>query len=430
MYLDQLFSKAHTKHMQGKHEAAAKLYREILRIKPNHIDANYLLGTLYAEAGQLEDAEKYLSIAAGLNSASPYIKVNLGNIYKLQGNFDSAKKCFTEAIDLKDDLPQAHFGLGSILEDYENDLDKAYQEYQKTVDLSPDDPLILQAIGKTLAKLGNESAFDYYSRALLLNPNLNGIQKDIGLAALSFGQTTKAAKHLTIAQREDPSDVKVRYLLCVAEGREPDAELKKMYVQAEFDIYAANFEHTLTKNLEYDAPAKLLGFLQEACPDNLHFRNAVDLGCGTGLFGAVMKEYVDQLTGIDLSGNMIEQARKRTCYDQLIEGEIVSVLNDIDTKFDLFLASDLIIYVGAVETLFAAIKRKASANALLLLTTESCEGEQFILRNTGRYAHSHNYIESVAAANGFDIIASRETLLRKEGAEWLAGELFIIRADS
>lgn len=430
MYLDQLFSKAHTKHMQGKHDAAAKLYREILRIKPDHLDANYLLGTLYAETGQLDNAEKYLSLADGLNPASPYIKVNLGNIHKVQGDFATAKKCFTEAIALKDDLPQAHFGLGSVLEAVENDMNAAYQEYQKAVDLSPNDPMILQALGRTLAKFGNESAFNYFSKALLLSPNLKGIQKDIGLAALSFGQTTNAIKYLTIALKEDPGDVKVQYLLCAAEGREPEPELKNLYIQTEFDVYADNFEYSLTKKLEYDAPAKLLEFLQESCPGSLHFRNAVDLGCGTGLFGAVMKDYVDQLTGIDLSKKMIEQARESNCYDHLIAGEIVSILNNTDARYDIFLASDMIVYVGSVESLFTAIKKKAAANALLLLTTETHDGERFILRNTGRYAHSHTYIESVAAANGFHIMASRNIPLRKEGTEWLAGEMFILRAEN
>lgn len=428
MYLDQLFSKAHAKHMQGKHEAAVKLYREILRLKPGHLDANYLLGTLYAETGQLDNAEHYLSIAVGLEPDSPYIKVNLGNIHKLLGNFASAKQCFTEAIALKNDLPQAHFGLGSVLENYENDRDQAYQAYQKALDLSPDDPFILQAIGKTLAKYGDERAFDYFSRVLLLNPDFTGIHKDIGLAALSFGRSTQAVEHLSRAQRDDPEDVKVRYLLCVASGKEPEAELKRRYVQTEFDAYAANFDYELTSKLEYTAPEKLLELLRKSCPAPQHFCNAVDLGCGTGLFGAVMKDYVDRLTGIDLSGEMLKQAQAKNCYDQLIEGEIVSVLNSMDSCFDLFLVSDTIIYVGALEALFAAIKNKSSAHALLLLTTESQASGKFNLRDTGRYAHSHHYIESVAAANGFDIIASRETPLRKEGAEWIAGELFLVRA--
>ena len=45
MSIDQLFKKAYSKHLQGKLDAAAKLYREILRIKPNHLDRH---GTMQA----------------------------------------------------------------------------------------------------------------------------------------------------------------------------------------------------------------------------------------------------------------------------------------------------------------------------------------------------------------------------------------------
>lgn len=428
MYIDQLFKKAHAKHLQGKYDAATKLYKDLLKIKPNHLDANYLLGTLYAETNQIDKARTYLAIAESFSPASPYIKVNLGNICKIQGDFEEARRYFQEAIALKNDLPQAHFGLGNILENLDNDPDAAYQEYQKALDLSPNDPMILHGVGKTLAKFGNESALEYFSRAHQLAPKMKNLQKDFGTAYLRFGQMPEAVKYLKIAHLEEPEDVHIPYLLCIAEGREPDNELKHLYVQKEFDAYSDSFDYSLTGKLGYDAPQRMLKFLVETLPEALHFRNGVDLGCGTGLFGSVIKEYVDHLTGIDISGKMIEQAQKRNCYDSLIEGEIVSVLKKIDTSFDLFSATDVIIYIGDIEALFSAVKEKASQNALLLLTTESHEGEQFILRNTGRYAHSHEYIKSVSSANGFSIVASREIPLRKEGDNWLAGEMFVLRS--
>lgn len=428
MSIDQLFRKAHAKHLQGKHDSAAKLYLEILRIKPNHLDSNYLLGTIYAENGQFEEAQNHLAIADNLNPTSPYIKVNLGNICQMRGDFETARRYFMEAIALKNDLPQAHFGLGNILEHFDNDYDSAAKAYQKAVELSPNDPMILHAFGKTLAKSGKQSALEYFTRAQRLNPRLKDIHKDLGLAALKFGKTAEAAKHLKIAHQENPEDVHVGYNLCIAEGIEPDEDLKQHYVQAEFDAFAEQFDNTLTLKLGYDAPAKILAFLLETFPETPHFKNGVDLGCGTGLFGALVHEYVDNLTGIDLSGKMIEAARKRNCYNTLLEGEIVSTLKETDSSFDLFSATDVIIYIGNIDALFSTVKEKAAPNALFLLTTECCEGDKFLLRNSGRYAHSHEYLKTVSSNNGFRIVASRKIPLREESGEWLEGELFIIRA--
>ena len=67
MSIDALFQKAHEKHRQKKFEAAAKLYREVLGFQPDHLDANYLLGTVYAETGRGAEAEPYLVKAAELD---------------------------------------------------------------------------------------------------------------------------------------------------------------------------------------------------------------------------------------------------------------------------------------------------------------------------------------------------------------------------
>jgi predicted TPR repeat methyltransferase len=428
MHVDQLFKKAHAKHLQGKHDTAAKLYREILRIKPNHLDSNYLLGTLCAENNQLEEAQQYLAKADSLNPESPFIKVNLGNICKLQGDFETARKYFIEAIALKNDLPQAHFALGYIYEYVDEDFDAALREYQAAVDLNPNEPMTLQAIGKSLVKFGNQTALEYFARAQRLNPKLKGIQKDMGLAALKFCQLTEAAKHLRISLIDDPEDIHVRYFLTIAEGREPDDELKQRYVQAEFDDYSEHFDNSLTSKLGYDAPTKMLAFLLETFPETLHFRNGVDLGCGTGLFGYLIKKYVDHLTGIDLSGKMLENARKRGCYNSLVAGEIVSTLKEMDCAFDLFSATDVIIYIGDIDSLFSIAKEKSAPNALFLLTTESQLAYGFTLKATGRYTHSKEYVISVANDHGFSIVASREIPLRKESGEWLTGEMFIFTA--
>ena len=48
---DPLIKKAIAKHNSGKHAEAKSLYKKILSSNPQHLDANYLLGTLLAEQG-------------------------------------------------------------------------------------------------------------------------------------------------------------------------------------------------------------------------------------------------------------------------------------------------------------------------------------------------------------------------------------------
>ena len=42
-----------------------------------------------------------------------------------------------------------------------------------------------------------------------------------------------------------------------------------------------------------------------------HWLDVVDLGCGTGLFGRLLRQRARKLTGVDLSPNMLKVARQR-----------------------------------------------------------------------------------------------------------------------
>ena len=46
-----------TMHQEGKLEEAEKLYREILKTNPNHLDANNNLGALLNDTGRHDEAE-------------------------------------------------------------------------------------------------------------------------------------------------------------------------------------------------------------------------------------------------------------------------------------------------------------------------------------------------------------------------------------
>jgi SAM-dependent methyltransferase len=52
--------------------------------------------------------------------------------------------------------------------------------------------------------------------------------------------------------------------------------------------------------------------------------DVLDLGCGTGLLGARLRMLARSLTGVDLSANMIEQARRRNIYDRLVRADLIS----------------------------------------------------------------------------------------------------------
>ena len=87
----------------------------------------------------------------------------------------------------------------------------------------------------------------------------------------------------------------------------------------------------------------------------------LDLGCGTGGAGAWLKDYARSLTGVDLSENMIALARKKLLYQDLHVQSLNEYLQTSVKKFDLVVASDVLSYVGALESTFQQVINKTSS---------------------------------------------------------------------
>ncbi|MCX4239251.1 class I SAM-dependent DNA methyltransferase [Paraliomyxa miuraensis] len=55
--------------------------------------------------------------------------------------------------------------------------------------------------------------------------------------------------------------------------------------------------------------------------------DVLDAGCGTGLCAPLLRPLARTLVGVDLSGKMLDQARRRGGYDELIEAELTEMLD-------------------------------------------------------------------------------------------------------
>ncbi|RLC23963.1 MAG: hypothetical protein DRH56_07065 [Deltaproteobacteria bacterium] len=160
----------------------------------------------------------------------------------------------------------------------------------------------------------------------------------------------------------------------------------------------------------------------------IRFRNAMDLGCGTGLSGAAFRPNCDRLSGIDLSPNMIEAAREKELYDSLEVGDFLTLLREKKDPFDLVIAADVLVYIGDLAPVFQSVRSCLNRDGYLVFSTEKTDREGYVLRDTGRYAHSREYIESLAERSGFSLLACRTANIRKDREAWIEGNLFVLGA--
>lgn len=162
----QFFNKALAKHNAGKFEEAIRLYKTALMKAPMHLDANYLLGTLYSQIGKFDEGKKYLLKAEKIMPTSPFIKVNLGIVHKEQGDYEAALLCFNRALELHPEFPEAYCNLGKTYNDL-GKLEEAEDCYVRSIEIRPDFAEAYNNLALLLSKQGKPAlALDMISRSL------------------------------------------------------------------------------------------------------------------------------------------------------------------------------------------------------------------------------------------------------------------------
>ena len=140
-----------------------------------------------------------------------------------------------------------------------------------------------------------------------------------------------------------------------------------------------------------------------------------------------MRPIARRLKGVDLSANMLAQARSRGVYSELECIELTDYLARCDAEFDLVVAADVFIYLGDLAPVFAGVRRALRAGGRFAFSVEAGEAQDCELAATRRYRHSRPYLERLAAEHGFDVDAIENGVLRREAGSPVHGHLALLR---
>jgi predicted TPR repeat methyltransferase len=153
----------------------------------------------------------------------------------------------------------------------------------------------------------------------------------------------------------------------------------------------------------------------------------MDLGCGTGLVGPLIRDLCRELAGVDLSPRMIAMARDKGVYDRLIVGDVVEPLTASPASYDAVIAADVFVYIGNLDAVFGASREALVGGGYFVFSTETEQGEgEYLLRESGRYAHTDSYVQYLSGKYGFKMLHSENVVLRKEGGSAIQGTLYVL----
>jgi predicted TPR repeat methyltransferase len=379
--LEQLANCMIRQHRYG--DAIAYLHRTVL-IEPSRASLWEAMGAAQLGRGAAQLAEAALQRALSLGR-NPRILLLLGHAQKSMDRWEASLASYREAAE----------GQGESFED-----------------------AAVRGVVECLLHLGrpNEAAL------LMIDPQSTEIEEVFSRASAlhMLGRREEAGEGYRRVLLSDGSHEGALFLLAALEegnvSRAPTGYLRSLF-QGYAPHYDAHYRDVLHARAAKETAALLRG-------SDSSFGLAVDVGCGTGMLGEEIRGQIHRLVGIDLSPGMLEQARGKGCYDELVEGDFLDW--DAEEGIETVCAIEVLNYFGDLLPVFRTFSSWLLPGGVLALTVEKGDGP-WRLQPSGRFSHSLDHVRQRAKQVGFSVAACKEIQLRREGEGWLGGACFLLR---
>lgn len=407
-------------------EAARLQFQNVVKLQPFHLEAHFYLGTLLLRENQLNDAEYHFMQVLAQNKEHVEALINLGVTLLKQGKSQLAIDYFTKALSFDSDNIEARNNIAATFihhDRYEN----ALVHYDLLLKKEPMNIEYLYNSGVAEMALGHlANARSHFEKVLTQNEHHFAALTNLAAIHSRLGEKSHAISLLQRAISINPNDASSQFMLNALTGKADTTQACPEYVSNLFDRYAMYYDNHLQNVLKYTIPQQMMQLLHQLIGLNKVQENVLDIGCGTGLMGAFLKELSKNLIGIDLSPKMIELARGKGIYSQLIQTDAISYLNHATASFQLIVAADVLPYFGELETLFTSIGRQLSTDGMFIFTTEISKDKPWKLQNTARFSHHETYIQQLCENNGLHILKQEKTIARIQDDQPLEVYLYCV----
>ena len=380
----------------GNMDKAILCSKQAISLTPEYVDAYFNLAQAYMSTNQFSDAALNFHKVIKTNPQNEIAFRNLCICLKRSGQESEAANHYQQLIQLGSAHASDYAELGLIYFERRN-YSKAEELYIKALKIEPEN-------ANTLNLLGN-----YYRVKGQINEATSCFQK-----ALKFNPALIGAKYY-LAAMDDNTSV-------------PDATPPK-FVKACYNSIAETYDqvHTADK-LGYSVPTSITNMIKQLISADTKL-NIIDIGCGTGLCGPLLRNISNRLVGVDLSPGMLEKAREKNAYDEIICADLVETLQSYEDAFDLVISTGVFIHLGDLYPVFQACHKALKSGGLFGFSTHEFTGDGYHLNTTGHYSHAESYINKLSHSTKFKIELQKKIIIYTQAEQKVFGYLYIIRAN-
>ncbi len=348
----------------------------------------------------------------------------LGLLYHEDGNLEESLESYEKAVSITDSSGDLFYNYAICQKD-SGLLNDAVISYQKALALDPKDHDARYNLGSCYCRLDRyQEAIDTYTLLLKSVPEHQSALNNLAYLYHKIGKKKKALIHYRKLLAINPGHESASYMISALTG-EKMATAPPSYVRDVFNQYADHYENSLIDRLAYTLPETLTSLIVKHTGITT-FTSILDLGCGTGLIGTLFQPYCLRIDGVDISENMLRIAESKGIYSRLVAKDFSTLSPaDIAPPYHLIIAADVFSYIGALETVFSLLLHCIEETGHFWFSVENSEyAESYVLQESGRFAHSRHYVETVARQTGWVMYTTEPVHLRKERGGWVHGMVY------
>ncbi|WNG19844.1 tetratricopeptide repeat protein [Cystobacter fuscus] len=196
---------------RGENDAGRALLRRLLKVEPEHAEAQVHLARLDAAAGD-EKALAVLRKLAASKDADAFVLLNLGQALLTRGRFEDAAEAFERALRLQPEESSVLLSLG-IARQGQGKGEQALQHFQKATEVNPSDYQAPLLAARLLVHQGQfNRALTLMKQALERVPDKAELYPELIQLYLLMGETKGAMRVAAEFRTHSPRNAAAAYL--------------------------------------------------------------------------------------------------------------------------------------------------------------------------------------------------------------------------
>ncbi|HSU65335.1 MAG TPA: tetratricopeptide repeat protein [Tepidisphaeraceae bacterium] len=443
----------------GRMNEAVEAFDRALRIEPTRTETLFSAALARLARKSPQDPGEALALLSRARSAgmeSPELHQNIGIALLMSGRIDEAIRALQTAVEQRPDAAEPRFHLG-VAYRHAGRAVKAREVLAEAVGLQPTYTRAMQALAALEAEAGRPREAESLLRKVIeLRPDSPDAYQALGMVLKQLGRPgdatlaqvqavrarQAAATHAKPAPKDSgsaiaeleqklalsPEQASLQFQLAKRASIAPPSQIPASSVTGLFDRYADLFDEHLLGKLEYRAPELIVEAVVATKPGRP--LDVLDLGCGTGLCGPLLRPLARTLSGVDLSPAMIDKAKARGVYDHLKAGDMIEMMRRSPATYDLLVAADVLMYLGDLLPAFEAATTSLRPGGLFAFSVETGTGERFTFNpQTHRFTHAKSYIQHLGRIFGFREERLDQVAVRREAGKPVEAYRVVLRLD-